>query len=227
MISVVIPCWNHARYLPDAVGSVCANEGVEYECIVVNDASPDDTHEVAMELALKYAPVVYVNLEENRGLSGARNAGIAEAQGKYIVCLDADDKMSPRYLEAAHRFLDDGCADVAAVDAIYFGQYAGIAPVPDEIVLSIQLYTNTMNYASAYRREMWKALGGYDEQMRDGYEDWEFWIRVLKAGYSIKKLYGKYFFYRRQVGSMIDDADAKREEILDYMRSKHPELVAQ
>lgn len=210
--------------MPDAVESVCASKGVIFECLIVNDASPDETHDVAEGLAIKHDEVTHVRLSENRGLAGARNAGVSKAKGDYIVCLDADDKMSPVYLRDALEVFDRE-ADIVYVDSILFGTQMGFYRTPDRITLDMQLERNCFSYASAYRRRVWEEIGGYDEDMRIGFEDFEFWIRALKTGFRPKKLHGKYFFYRKHGESMIDDAMRRRGEIIEYIRSKHPDFT--
>lgn len=94
LISVIVPCFNQGRYLPDALDSVLAQTYPHWECIVVNDGSTDDTRQVALEYASKDARFRYVE-QENRGLSGARNRGRREVRGTHVQFLDSDDTISP------------------------------------------------------------------------------------------------------------------------------------
>src|SRR5919112_3168501 len=94
LVSVIIPSYNHAHYLGEAIESVLSQSYRNFEIIVVDDGSTDNTSEVASH----YEEVRLVR-QENRGLAGARNSGLAEAEGEYLVFLDADDRLLPRALE--------------------------------------------------------------------------------------------------------------------------------
>lgn len=89
IISIIIPCYNHAHYLPFAVQSVLAQTCAQWEAIVVDDGSTDDTRTVAARFS---DPRVRYHYQENQGLSAARNAGIRIARGDYLAFLDADDE---------------------------------------------------------------------------------------------------------------------------------------
>ncbi|MBK8822568.1 MAG: glycosyltransferase family 2 protein [Anaerolineales bacterium] len=97
-VSVIIPCYNHGQYLRDAVQSVLDQTWQNFEIIVVNDGSnADETVEILKDFHMPKTRVLH--LSANKGLPAARNAGIQQAKGKYICCLDADDKLQPTYLE--------------------------------------------------------------------------------------------------------------------------------
>src|SRR5215208_7628052 len=95
LVSVVIPCYNQAHFLGEAIESVLAQSYPYFEIIVVDDGSPDDTSEVAARY-----PEVRLVRQENQGVSGARNSGFARSEGEYVVFLDADDRLLPEALEA-------------------------------------------------------------------------------------------------------------------------------
>jgi glycosyltransferase involved in cell wall biosynthesis len=98
IVSIIIPCYNQARYLPDALESILAQTLNNWECIVVDDGSPDDTCEVAFSYVQR-DPRIRLVSQENRGLSGARNRGLMESKGEWIQFLDADDLIAPEKLE--------------------------------------------------------------------------------------------------------------------------------
>src|ERR687898_3616338 len=102
LVSVVIPCYNQARFLGEAIESVLAQSYPHFEVIVVDDGSTDNTSEVAAS----YAGVRYIR-QENQGLAGARNAGIRRSRGSYLVFLDADDRLLADALEAGLASLEE------------------------------------------------------------------------------------------------------------------------
>ena len=101
-ITVVITCYNHGRFLATAIESVLAQNYQYKEIIVIDDGSTDNTREVA----LQYPSVRYV-YQSNQGLSAARNNGIAESSGNYVLFLDADDWLLPNALSLNYKFLDE------------------------------------------------------------------------------------------------------------------------
>ena len=101
-VSVVVPCYNHAEYLNESVASVVAQTFQNWECIIVDDGSTDDTESVARQLSQEDTRIKYLH-KTNGGLADARNKGIEAAKGEFILPLDADDKISSNYMEAALR----------------------------------------------------------------------------------------------------------------------------
>ena len=107
LISIIVPCYNQARYLDECLQSVLEQTYQNWECIIVNDGSPDSTEAVALKWTAQDPRFRYV-LKKNGGLSSARNAGIEVAGGQWILPLDADDRISNHYLELAEKQFDKG-----------------------------------------------------------------------------------------------------------------------
>ena len=93
LVSVIIPCYNQAHYLREAIASVRRQTYLHVETVVVDDGSQDDTAAVAHEYNVRY---VY---QANSGVSTARNAGIGHVSGEFVIFLDADDRLLPRAVE--------------------------------------------------------------------------------------------------------------------------------
>lgn len=110
-ISVVVPCYNQAQYLDECLQSVLNQTYQDWECIIVNDGSPDNTEDVAKSWAEKDTRFIYLS-KENGGLSSARNAGIEIAKGEWILPLDADDKIGERYLELAEKEFENDFVEI-------------------------------------------------------------------------------------------------------------------
>ena len=100
LVSIIVPCYNQAEYLPEALDSVLAQTYSNWECIIVNDGSPDNTEEVAKTYCEKDKRFKYLN-KENGGVASARNEGIKASTGEFILPLDADDMIGTQYLEKA------------------------------------------------------------------------------------------------------------------------------
>ena len=99
-ITIVIPCFNQAKYLPEAIESVMKQSFENWQCIIVNDGSTDNTEEVALSWSKQDNRIQYLK-QENRGVSAARNTGISSAVGEFILPLDADDKIHKHYIQNA------------------------------------------------------------------------------------------------------------------------------
>lgn len=182
-VSVVIPTYNHADYLPVAIRSVLDQSYPDLEIIVVDDGSTDDTHQVVTYFD---GPIRYI-YQENRGLSAARNAGIAESRGKFIGFLDADDCYDPDYLNQMVTAL----AQNVTAGAAYCG-YRMIdsenRPLPqksDRFVLPDNLYEAMLfgNFLVPHcvftRRESFESTGTFDESLT-ACEDWDLWLRISR-----------------------------------------------
>ncbi|HDN59943.1 MAG TPA: glycosyltransferase family 2 protein [Candidatus Marinimicrobia bacterium] len=223
-ISIIIPCYNHGAYLMEAIDSVLASTLQDFEIIVVDDGSDEvKTINILSEIDSSRTRVIH---QENRGLSAARNAGISLSSGKYILCLDADDMITPTLLEKSFHVLEN-CpeAGVVATPPQHFGDQNYIwRPIPFSFY---QLLRENLLHASClFRRDIWKAVGGYDENMRTGCEDWEFWIRVAKAGWKFARIDEPLFLYRKDGQSMVSETQKRRHEIFSYIQRKHPDLYA-
>ena len=184
LISIVVPCYNHARFLPDTIASLATQDFRDFEVVVVNDGSLDNTSEVTMSLATEYPELAIRLLEqENRGLSEARNSGIQAARGQWIQLLDSDDLLARGFLRAAA----DAIEKNIHISAIFgskeeFG--ARNTPWHMTIYLPSQLkISNTLVGTSLFRRSLWECVGGYDSSHPWGIEDWHFWLKCQSHGW--------------------------------------------
>lgn len=209
-VSIIIPCYNQAHFLPDAIESALEQTYHNVEIIVVNDGSPDNTSEVARRYPVKLIE------QKNKGLSGARNAGIKAAKGEYILPLDADDKIHPDFIMKTI-----GKNDIVSTSLRCFGkqdrEWVTYMTHPE---YQHFLQRNQINCCALFKREVWETVKGYDENMRIGFEDWDFWRRATYEGYGVTVVKEVLFYYRKHSKSMFSDAMTKREQIINYMLTK-------
>jgi len=227
LISVVIPCYQQAQFLPDAVGSVASQTFADWEIIIVNDGSPDDTSGVARELIKKY-PEKRIRLLEKRngGLAHARNAAIAVAAGAYILPLDADDLIAPEFLARTLAILDsDPGLAIAYTDLSHFGAEEKIIQAA-EFDFQKLCANNQLNYCSLFRREAWDQIGGYNANMIWGFEDWDFWMGAGELGLKAQRAPGALLHYRVKTASMYTTAVAHDRELRARIALNHPSLYA-
>ncbi|MCL5990545.1 MAG: glycosyltransferase, partial [Bacteroidetes bacterium] len=225
VVSVIIPCYNQAEYLRDAVESVVSQTYKDWECIIVNDGSPDNTSKIANQLIKEYKQFNIKLLEKvNGGLSDARNAGIAISGGKYILPLDSDDKISPSYLEETVSILDKNPDyHIVYVDEQNFGVTNHIHRKGVSELQYLMQY-NVHDYCSLYRKELWISAGGYSVLMFIGGEDWNFWIAAAKSGFKSYHLEKPLFMYRSRVGTMVETTLAKIDEVKAHIIIQHKDI---
>lgn len=225
-ISVIIPCYNHSPFVVEAMESVLNQTFNDFECIIINDGSTDNTEEVVLNW-IKVDERFKYFYQENSGLSSARNKGVSLSSGFYILPLDSDDKISENYLEECSKVLESQY-DVKIVygDAYFFGNTNRKWNL-DTYNFEDILYKNMIYCTGLYRKEDWGKVGGYDENLREGLEDWEFWIHILKNGGEVVKINNCYFYYRLKDNSMITELVSKNHYGYNsrvYIFEKHIEL---
>ena len=228
-VSVIIPCYKQAHFLPEAVASVVAQTYPDFEIVIVNDGSPDNTRDVAHGLMAKY-PDCDIRLvqQPNGGLSRARNAGIQQSRGRYFLPLDADDRIAPSYLAKAVDVMK-AKPDVGFVYSHiqHFGERHNVHRLP-EFDPETMIYTdNVASVCSLVRRIAWEQVGGYNPEMRDGYEDWDFWIGCIENMWKGYRIAEPLFFYRKTTGSMLHGANDRRERLIAQMVLNHRALYAE
>lgn len=187
-VSVIIPAYNAGRFLGEALESVLRQTFQDFEVIVVDDGSTDNTAEVVARFA--DSRTLYIYHEKNRGLPAARNTGICASMGKYVAFLDADDWYLPRKLEVQVSYLNEhpttGLVASGWVETDAQGKmFRVVKPWPNttrsfslkECVLGLPLVVHCV----LVRREWLETVGLFDESMR-WVEDTDLWLRLLAAG---------------------------------------------
>lgn len=202
-VSIIIPCYNDGKYLPEAIATAKQQTYPNIEIIVVDDHSTDPkTQETLQEIA-KSGLCVLQTPPGKKGLPAARNAGIAQATGKYILPLDADDKIDPTYVSKAVAVLSNN-PDVAVCGSQvkFFGLHRHVWVQPEYSYESLVQEEYKLVCSCVYRRTDWERVGGYDESLVLGKEDMAFWLDVLHEGGDVVILQEPLFFYRIRSHSM-------------------------
>src|SRR5215213_10445788 len=187
-VSVIIPAYNAAKYIGEALNSVFDQTFRSHESIVINDGSPD-TVELERELQA-YGPNIRYIKQANRGAAAARNAGLLSARGEYVAFLDADDRWLPNFLEEQIEFLRLNDADFVFSDALLCGEtplagrtFMELEPprsaVTPESLLAVDVAVLTS--AVLARKQPILEVGLFDETIKRGH-DFELWFRLAKAG---------------------------------------------
>lgn len=224
LVSIIVPCYKQANYLNECLDSVLDQTFRDWECIIINDGSPDHTEQIADKWITRDSRFRYF-FQKNTGVSSARNIGIKMAEGKYILPLDADDKISPKYIELAIKsFQEEKIIKVVYCKAKKFGDenvFWKLKPFS-----LFELSRENMIFCSAiFRKNDWERVGGYDINMKEGLEDWEFWISLLKNGGLVKCLDEIGFFYRVKTESRQNLINKDNYKILfEYLSIKHADF---
>jgi glycosyltransferase involved in cell wall biosynthesis len=223
-VSVVIPCYNHGAYLPDSIGSVQAQSHPDVEIIVVNDGSTDEQTNTICDNYQKNG--VYVISTTNQGLAAARNNGIEQASGHYIVALDADDRIGPTYLEqAVAAFNAHPQLGIVYSKAWLFGAMDMQWNLPPFSMEQMML-DNIIFCSAVFKKEDWLLVGGYDVKMIYGWEDYDFWLGILSLGREVQQLSDFHFFYRIASNSMVRSKQKwQKVEMFKRIYQKHRELI--
>jgi GT2 family glycosyltransferase len=210
LVSIIVPTYNYAHFIGEALESVQSQTYSNWECIVVDDGSTDDTGIIAKQFADKDNRIKY-HRQENQGLAAARNTGLANSPGVYFQFLDADDLLEPQKLERQVMFLESHPdVDIVFSDARYFrtghleerrfSQYEENLPWVAKFSghgksVLLRLIANNIMAVNAplLRRSVIEDVGLFEGSVR-GIEDWDYWVRCANTG--------KHFHY--------DDAEGTR-----------------
>lgn len=221
IVSIIVPCYNQAQYLPETLDSVLVQTYYNWECIVVNDGSTDNSLSIANEYACRDQRIKVVS-QENSGPSAARNHGVQESHGKFILFLDGDDIIAPNYLARGLEYLESHPTCVLYYSKIqYIGKRCGIFDICYTSYKDL-LAGNSIVCTCLIHRKDFDRVGGFDENMK-GYEDWEFFIRLLYKNEMVFQDSEVLFYYRIHDTQNSVNAQAKKraEELSTYLFNKH------
>jgi O-antigen biosynthesis protein len=232
LISVIIPCYNLGQYIEEAINSVLQQTFQDFEIIVVNDGS-DDPYTVQL-LHNNTWPGVSIFHTSNRGASSSRNFGIESAKGEFICCLDADDKLHPSFLEKTLlQFSKDTNREMGIVTTWVkeFGLSDGIWKTRKYDPISL-LHHNELHVASLFRKQCWIDCGGYSTNI-NGYEDWDFWIKIVACNWKWDVCEEILFYYRKRPNSLLSSTIGRKAVIYKqiignnkaFFEKYHQELI--
>jgi glycosyltransferase involved in cell wall biosynthesis len=224
-VSVIVPTYNCAQFLGRALESAFAQSYRDFEVIVADDGSTDDTQEIISRLT---QPLIYA-YQENRGLSAARNLAISKASGEFLAYLDSDDMWFEQRLEKQVAFLDQNprCglvhSEVTVVDeedrVLYprFKEEAG-RPILKGACAMHMLRTASMHVPSVLERtSCYDQAGPFDERLRSA-EDYLHWLQILLHGHEIGYIDESLAMYRWRNGSLSKNESKMHQAMLSVYR---------
>lgn len=235
-ISVIMPAYNYARYLPEAVASVLDSSFTDFELIVIDDCSTDDTWAVLESFDDPH--VVALRNDTNRGMCATLNRGLGLARGDYIAVVGADDRYHRDFLRRIHEVFAAAGPELGAVGTYLRPIDADGNPHLDHAVETdvnrpfdfqspaTWIWHNRFSGSAVVRRSVFDAVGGFAEDVTSAM-DWDLWIRALAAGFTFHVIEEKLFDWRLH-GENITNRDAT-ETVEGYslisQRHLHPYLI--
>lgn len=194
LVSVIVPAYNMEQYIAETLDSILCSTYTNIEVIVIDDGSTDTTIPIVEKYVVQ-DPRIRLLKQKNAGPARARNNGIQNCNGEYILPVDSDDLISPSFIAAAvNAIQSDNNIKVVSCRCEFFGMRKGEWILPDFNLNKLAL-DNRICATSMYRRNDWARIGGYNETII-AREDWAFWIAMLKDGGKVHKLPEIGFYYR-------------------------------
>ncbi len=195
-VSVIIPCYNQGKYVPEAINSVLNQTYDNIEIVIVNDGSTDNSSETIKSFADKYKNILFFDNKENKGVIYARNMAIMACCGDYILPLDADDTIEPTYIEKAVNILDQNPnVGIVYCKARRFGnenEYWALADFDKSNIL----YANCIFNTALFRKTDFIKVGMYKDYMKFGAEDYDLWLSFIEQGFEVYRIDEILFNYR-------------------------------
>lgn len=219
LVSIIVPCYNLFQYLPETLDSVIAQTYQNWECIIINDGSIDDTEKTAKLYVDRDRRFKYI-YQNNQGVSSARNNAIRNSTGTYILPLDADDLIAPQYIEEAVQILNNSNdIKIAYCNYEMFGEQK--KTIKPDLSLKNMLIQNVIVCTSLFRRKDFDIVNGYNEKMISGMEDWDFWLSILGKDGKAYKIEKTLFFYRIRSKSRQRSISQEQYELLKNQLHLH------
>jgi glycosyltransferase involved in cell wall biosynthesis len=233
-VAIVVPAFNEKRFLADCLRSIQQQSFGDWECVIVDDASTDTTADIALKFVERDDRFSLVQHTFNQGLAAARNTGLSHVRAPLVTFLDGDDLMTSQSLadrvEAFQRYVSNDLA----------GVFCGAMNAPEEITLeelepSYEMrasHQHMVDIATSegvcpfavhqplVRTDLVRHLGAFDETFRHGAEDYDFWIRVLRAGYHFQPSETLSVIYRQRRGSMVREKITQHYEACQRILDK-------
>lgn len=223
LVSIIIPCYNYGTYVKDTIDSIKKQTYDNYECIIIDDGSTDNSADIIKKQIKDCKKFKYI-YQQNAGLSVVRNNGIQMSKGKYYVCVDADDMIYCDYIKNAVDYMENNSECV-----LYYGKANYLFDDGKTVLWDLKepqnykdlLFANSIYSTAFIKTSEYYKTDGYDEDMK-GYEDWEFLIRLLYKNFHIHQdINTDALLYRRHNISMNKNAEKNMMNLISYIYNKN------
>lgn len=225
-VSVIITSFNKGKFLNECINSVKNQSYQNLEIILIDDCSTD-SYTIGILKELKNDNQINIfKLTENKGVSNVRNFGIKNSTGEYILIVDGDDKISDTYIEKAVKIIEsDSEYKIVSCEVELFGYYHGKMPLakPEIEYLIAQ---NALIISSLFRKSDFEKTSGFNENMKEGLEDWDFWLSILEKGGKVYRIPEVHFYYRISKKSRNNLDFEKLRRLRKQIYENHKELYS-
>lgn len=225
-VEAVVTSYNQGTMILEAIRSVCDQTILPVRIIIVDDGSTDEASVELLEninTCFESSVPIIVMRQSNGGVSAARNSGIRETQTPMVLVLDGDDKIESDYIERVRQLLYEDPLMVAASSWMHtFGVLDSIVCPSGGGIVEF-LARNCCPATHILRREIWETCGGYDETMRSGFEDWDFFLSMFETtpDSRIGIVTEPLIDYRTAPASSNIKSMSKRLELIRFLIEKH------
>lgn len=218
--SIIIPLYNQQDFIADAIESAMS-QTTKCEIVVVNDGSTDNSPDIAKGYEQYGVKVIH---QINKGLPSARNTGIMNATGDYILPLDSDDQLLDNCVEKLMVIAETTGADVTSPSFKTFGiDNSQVILMPAPTIEDFK-QGNRIGYCSLMKKSVLLEVGGYSPRMVYGYEDYALWFDLLKRGKRFVTTPEILWLYRTRTDSMINESRKHHEELMAQIAHDNKEL---
>lgn len=221
LVSIIMPAYNVASYISEAIESVIAQSFKNWELIIIDDGSKDATQKIVSQ----YIPHKQISYfyQENKGVSSARNTAIAKSKGIYIFPLDADDKINSNFLEQAVKVMqEDQEVELVYGNVTYFGTMKEQFVLPEYTYKKL-FVQNLIVVSALFKKASFKKTNGYDERL-PFFEDWDLWLQLLNSNSKVVKLNKVALYYRKHNTSATSIMNLEaNKKYYDIIYTKHQE----
>lgn len=224
-VSVIITCYNKAKYIAESINSVFNQTYADIELVIFNDGSTDNSANLINEIIKDKHNIKFINNIENKGVIYARNTAIEASSGEYILPLDADDTIEPTYIEKAVKILDeDKTIGIVYCKAKFIGRKNKEWHLP-EYSKSSFLYRNCIFCTALFRKSDFIKAGKYKESVKNTWEDWDLWLSIIEMGLIPYRINEYLFNYRQcEESTRSNDTDKNYDEGRRIIIKNHIDL---
>ena len=211
IVSVIMPCFNDGLFIEESISSVMNQTYSNIELIIIDDGSNDvNTIRILNSIDNEKIRILRTN---RKGPAAARNKGISESKGEYILPLDSDDIIEKTYIEKAVKIIEKNKnIGIVYCEAEFFGNEKGLWELPN-YSLDSMLMGNIIFVTALFRKNDWEIVHGFDETYIYGLEDYDFWLSIIELNRDVYKIPETLFYYRIKENSRNKSFELKKENV--------------
>ena len=232
-VSIIIPCYNQAKFLVETINSVLNQTYDNIEIVIVDDCSTDNSKDIINDYLLKYKNIKFYQNKTNKGVIYSRNFAIENCEGEYILPLDGDDLIEPTYIQKAVEILNKNKnIGIVYCKADFIGAKNGLWNLPLYDKKNI-IYENCIFNSALFRKTDFIKAGKYKPEMEKfGSEDWDLWLSIIELGCEVYRIDEVLFHYRKHnLSSRTQNCYIKNQndaiDMLKFRIMNHPKLFVE